>query len=142
MLSEFINKYIGIKKSIFLHTKCQFVNTHCWVYHIKYLGDCTITIQTEFLILFFRVFFKRFYLFIFREGKGGRKRGRETSMCGCLLSTTPLGTWPATQACALTGNGTSDPSVRGQALNPLSHTSQGEFLTLINSRMIFFVRMT
>ena len=24
-------------------------------------------------------------LFIFREGKGGRKRGRETSMCGCFL---------------------------------------------------------
>ena len=23
-------------------------------------------------------------LFIFREGKGGRKRGRQTSMCGCL----------------------------------------------------------
>ena len=30
-------------------------------------------------------FFKRFYLFIFREGKGGRKWGRGTSMCGCLL---------------------------------------------------------
>ena len=29
----------------------------------------------------------RFYLFIFREGKGGRKRGIETSMCGCLLCT-------------------------------------------------------
>ena len=26
----------------------------------------------------------RFYLFIFREGKRGRKSGRETSMCGCL----------------------------------------------------------
>ena len=25
-------------------------------------------------------------LFIFREREGGRKRGRETSMCGCLLS--------------------------------------------------------
>ena len=25
-------------------------------------------------------------IFIFREGKGERKRGRETSMCGCLLS--------------------------------------------------------
>ena len=25
-----------------------------------------------------------FYLFIFREGKGRRKRGREMSMCGCL----------------------------------------------------------
>ena len=34
-------------------------------------------------------------LFIFREGKGGRKRGRETSMCGCLSSVTLLGTWPA-----------------------------------------------
>ena len=30
--------------------------------------------------------FKRFYLFIFREEKEGRKGGRETSMCGCLLS--------------------------------------------------------
>ena len=29
-------------------------------------------------------FFLRFYLFSFREGKGGTKRGRETSMCGCL----------------------------------------------------------
>ena len=28
-------------------------------------------------------FFKK-ALFIFRERKGGRKRGRETSMCGCL----------------------------------------------------------
>ena len=35
---------------------------------------------------FFKHFFLlRFYLFIFREGKRGRKRGRETSMCGCLL---------------------------------------------------------
>ena len=33
-------------------------------------------------------FFKKwFYLLIFREGKAGRKRGRETSMCGCLWST-------------------------------------------------------
>ena len=29
-------------------------------------------------------FFKIFYLFIFREGKGRRKRGWEISMCGCL----------------------------------------------------------
>ena len=33
--------------------------------------------------------------------------------------------WPTTQACALTGNQTSDPLVRRPALNPLSHTSQG-----------------
>ena len=28
---------------------------------------------------------KRFCLFTFREGKGGSKWGRETSLCGCLL---------------------------------------------------------
>ena len=42
-------------------------------------------------------------------------------MCGCLLPL--LGTWPTTQARALTGNQTSDPLVRRLALNPLSHTS-------------------
>ena len=36
-----------------------------------------------------------------------------------------LGTWPATQTCALTKNRTSDPLVCRLALNPLSHTSQG-----------------
>ena len=29
-------------------------------------------------------FSSRFYLFTFIEGKEGRQRGRETSMCGCL----------------------------------------------------------
>ena len=61
-----------------------------------------------------------------REGKGGRKSGRETSMCGCLLWVCPqLRTWPATQACALIGNPTGHPLVHRLALNPLSHTSQG-----------------
>ena len=36
-----------------------------------------------------------------------------------------LGTRPTTQACALTGNQTSDPLVHRLSLNPLSHTSQG-----------------
>ena len=33
------------------------------------------------MLFFFQDFI---YLFIFREGKGGRKRRRETSVCGCL----------------------------------------------------------
>ena len=44
-------------------------------------------------------------------------------MCGCL-SCAPLGTWPATQSCALTGNQTSDHLVCTLVLTPLSHTSQ------------------
>ena len=44
-----------------------------------------------------------------------------------LLLTHLLGTWPTTQACALTGNPTSDPLICRPALNPLSHTSQGQY---------------
>ena len=38
--------------------------------------------------------FQRFYLFIFREGKGRRKRGRETSICGCPLNVPHWGPGP------------------------------------------------
>ena len=37
-----------------------------------------------------------------------------------------LGSWPATQECALTGNRTGDLSVHRLVLNPLSHTSQDQ----------------
>ena len=76
-------------------------------------------------------FLKRFYLFIYfqTEGKEGRKVRRETSICERYIDWLPLShsqllTWPATQACALTGNGTGDPLVCRPALNLLSHTSQ------------------
>ena len=32
-------------------------------------------------------FFKTLFILFFREGKGERKRGKETSMCGCSLHT-------------------------------------------------------
>ena len=38
-----------------------------------------------------------------------------------------LGTWPPSQACALTGNRTDNPLVRRPAPSPLIHTSQGKF---------------
>ena len=40
------------------------------------------------------------------------------------------GTWPTNQACALTGNRTSNLSICRLALNPLSHASQGLSLFL------------
>ena len=55
---------------------------------------------------------------------GGRKRGRNISVWLPLMHPV-LGTWPTTQACALTGNQTRDPLVYRLALNPLSHSSQG-----------------
>ena len=55
-----------------------------------------------------------------------REKERERNISVWLPLTRPLlGTWPATEACALTGNRTSDPLVHRPVLNPLSHTSQG-----------------
>ncbi|KAF6081718.1 hypothetical protein HJG60_008738 [Phyllostomus discolor] len=54
-----------------------------------------------FCFLFF-VFFLRFYLFLER-GEGRAKEG-EKHQYVVASHTPPTGTWPATQACALTGN--------------------------------------
>ena len=37
------------------------------------------------------VFKKILFIYFFRERKGGKKRGRETSMCGCLSTAHPTG---------------------------------------------------
>ena len=57
-----------------------------------------------------------------------KKRRKET--CERYIDWLPillpqLGTWPATQACALTGNQTSDLLILRPALTLLNHTSQG-----------------
>ena len=52
-----------------------------------------------------------------------------------------LETWSATQACALTGNRTSDTLVRRLALNPLSHTGLEFFYKEENSFINCFVTL-
>ena len=68
-------------------------------------------------------FLKYFIYFIFRGE--GRKKERETNINVWLPLVCLLGTWPATQARALTGNQTRDPVVHRPVLSPVSHTSQG-----------------
>ena len=80
-------------------------------------------------IIHFLFCFKDFVYFQ-REGRGARKRGRETSMCERNISWLPLTrpyprTWPETQAGALTGNQTRALSAHSPALNPLNHSSRG-----------------
>ena len=71
-------------------------------------------------------FFFFFFNILFIQVQRGRAREREGNISVWLLIVYPLlGTWPATQACALTRNCTSDPLRLRQALNPQSHTSQG-----------------
>ena len=64
-------------------------------------------------------------LFIFREGKGRRKRRKETSMCGCLLSALYWG--PGCQPRHVPWLQIEPETLwfTGSVLNPLSHTSQG-----------------
>ena len=76
-----------------------------------------------FLSMSFKKFLKDFiYLFL----EGGREEKRERSINVWLPLECPLlGTWPTTQACALTRNPTCDPLVCSLSLSPLSHTRQG-----------------
>ena len=69
--------------------------------------------------------FKKDFIYLFLER--GEERERNVNVWLPLMWP-PVETWPTTQACALTGNGTGDnPLVCRQALNPLSHTSQGPY---------------
>ena len=73
-------------------------------------------------------FLKRFYLFILRD-REGKEKDRERNINVWLPLMCPLlGTWPTTQACAMTGNQTGDPLVHRPAVNPLSYASQGEHI--------------
>ena len=83
------------------------------------------SLPVDIFSLFLFIFIKDF-IYIFLEKGEQREKERERNVNVWLPLARPLlGTWPATQACALTGNRTSDPSFCSPVLNPLSHTSQG-----------------
>ena len=65
------------------------------------------------------------YLFILDRGEGREEEKHQCVVASRAPSTVDL-TQTTTQSCALTGNRTSDPLVHRLALNPLSHTSQGQ----------------
>ena len=78
----------------------------------------------SFIYLFIYLFIHSFILRV--GGEREKERERNTNVWLCLMCP-GLGTGPAIQACALTGNWTHDPLVHRSELNPLSHTSQGIF---------------
>ena len=67
-----------------------------------------------------KILFIYLFIYLLKEGKGGKKKGGETLIC--CLSHMPQ---PGTQACALTGNQTSDLLVCRMILNQLSHNGLG-----------------
>ena len=79
----------------------------------------------------FLVFLKDFIYLSLERGEGREKEEEWNINVWLPLVHPVLGTWPATQACALTGIRTSDALVCRPALNPLSHTSQGWWRVLM-----------
>ena len=75
-------------------------------------------------------FFSLKILLTFREGKEEREGEKYVWL---PLKHSLQGTWPTTQACALTGNQIGDPLVHRPALTPLSHTSQGDIFNSVDS---------
>ena len=88
------------------------------------------------------LFFKKIlFIYLFLERGEGKEKEKERNINVWLsLAHPPLGTWPTTQACALTGNRTSDPLVYRPALNPLSHTSQGRVVSFLIGSLKYFWR--
>ena len=83
-----------------------------------------------YLLLNFQSLFFKYFIYLFLERGEERKKERERNIDvwntdQLPLSCPQLGSWPATQAWALTGNWTSNLSLPRAVLNPLSYTSQG-----------------
>ena len=80
------------------------------------------------VLIHFPDFFFEDFIYLFLDRREGREK-EEKHQCVVTPQAVPphtLVTWPATQACALTGNQTGDPLVHRPALSLLSHTSQGQ----------------
>ena len=90
---------------------------------VKYDPDFKDSVQKQKVKYFMNslyVYLDVMHLFL---GRGeGRKKERERSIDWLPLARPQLGSWPQTQACAVTRN----QLVQRMTPDPLSHTSQGE----------------
>ena len=76
------------------------------------------------------MFTKILFTYLFLEKGEGREKERERNIPRLPPASPPTGTWPAIQACALTGN---QPNLQdGRTTpNPLGHTTQSHTVVLI-----------
>ena len=104
------------------NTEHQKSNTDPFTLSISVLGPLPSPLCALFyFILRIMCFFLILFIYFYREGEGGRERGKQW-----VVASHAPPTWPTTQACAPTGNQTDNPLVHRLAPNPLSHTSQGQ----------------
>ena len=112
------------EEDVHLGRESKFVNQ----FSLTFYRVRTVLPRTGALCSFFK---KKYFIYLFSDRGEGKEKERERNINVWLpLSHSLLGTWPATQACVLTGNRTGNPLVHRPVLNPLSHTSQG-YITLL-----------
>ena len=107
----------------------QFLKVEPYFIHFQKPFLFSVYLFCPFFCVLASLIFQKDIIYLFLErGKGGRKRERRNISVWLPLACPLLGTWPTTQACALTGNWTDDPFVHRLVVSsPLSHTSQGWF---------------
>ena len=110
-----------------------------WCLCVQFCTECPTFYYIFHFFKHYNFFFKDF-IYLFLEREEGKEKERERDISVWFPLTCPLlGTWPATQVCALTGNWTSDPLLHRPVLNPLNHTSQGHILHKSEKTLTFVV---
>ena len=128
----FVVIYLNSKKLIqwlftvlFCLLYCIFENVHHKRKNYEYEDRLKKDDNLKRCCFLFIVFLK--ILFIFREmGREGEREGEKYQSVVASRMYPLLGTGPATQVCALTGNQTGDSLVHRPTFNPLSYTSQAK----------------
>ena len=109
-----------------------FSNVFFWNFYYLNIILPGLIFQLPFLFYFFMILF----IYFLERGKEGK---RERNINVWLPLTRPLlGTWPTTQACALTGNWTGNSLIRGPVLNQWATPARAQFYYLI-SHIYFFI---
>ena len=86
-------------------------------------------------------YFFKYFIYLFLERGTGREKERERNINVWLpLMWPPLGTWPATQACALTGNRTGYPLVHSpHSVHWATPTRAGILILLMQGNLKIFL---
>ena len=116
----------------------EYIHLTCMEYNLRCKGLCWVLLEKIKLLTtktaknYLPWNFIKDFIYLFLDRREAREKERERNIHVWLTLMRPLlGTWLETQACALTGNRTSNPLVYRPALNPLSHTSWGPSLKFL-----------
>ena len=112
-----------------INLKMEFTIHPMLIWHRNSKKKCLDISFRKLKVLFVKKDFSHLFL---ERGEGKEERERNINVWLPLMCP-PQGTWARTQACAPTGNWTSNPLVCRPALSSLNHTSQGCLMIFLNT---------